>query len=139
MATVTSGRLAASPVIQTEITAVPKDATAATRNVSRGPTTLFTVLGDNQKAAAGNTQVWVKLFDTIANSWTPGTTQAVLGFPLEAYTSADDSQALGTYQLMHSATGARFEKGISISVSKEAGDAATADAGTDVRVDLTHS
>ena len=131
-----------SSLLQTQETVVLAGLTAAARqaqrNVSNGPTTLYGVLVDNQQAAASNTQVWVKLYDDISNSWVPGTTKALMGFPIEAWTSADDSQESGTYQVMVSKNGVAFENGISLMVSKEAGDTATADAATEVLVELVH-
>ncbi len=135
----TSARPAASRLVQTQAAVLSNTASFDHRNITRGPVTLFTVTADNQKAAAGNTKVWVKLYDNISNTWTPGTTKAKLGFPVEAYTSADDNQAIGTYQVMHSRTGILFEKGISIAGTKEGGDLATAAPGTDFLAELTHS
>lgn len=141
MATKTSGRLGASPAVTTQITAIQNVASAATRNVSRGATTLFGVTLDNQKGAGTSAQIWIKLYDSIANSWSPGTTKAKLGFPVEAWAAADNSQALGTYQVMQTVVGVRFEKGISIAASKEAGDSAAAppDALSPVQAELIHS
>ncbi len=135
----TSAQPVGGALRQTQVLIATNTAANATRNITAGPTTLFTVLADNQKAAASNTKVWVKLYDDISDGWTPGTTQASLGFPLTAYTSADDDQFTGTYQLMHTSTGLRFENGISVAASKEAGDLATAAPATDVGVQFTHS
>jgi len=130
-----------SSLVQTGITELSNAASAAARNVTRGPTTLFTITADNQKTETSNTKVWVKLYDIISNTWTPGTDKAALGFPVEAYvSSADpDNQGAGTYQVMHSRSGVQFEKGISIAGTKEAGDLATAAPGAAFAAELTHS
>lgn len=137
----TSGRggVTVASLLQTQVSEISNAASADSRNISRGPTQLFTVTADNQQAAASNTRVWVKLYDTIANSWAPGTTRALMGFPIEAWTAADDSQGLGTYQVMHSKTGIQFVNGISIAAAKTGGDDATAAPATLVRAELTHS
>lgn len=136
---VSTPRPVGGPLVQTKVLVLENTATNQTRNITAGPSTLFTVLADNQQAAASNTKVWVKLYDDISDGWTPGTTQAVIGFPIAAWTAADDSQFKGTYQLMHTSTGLRFEKGISAAASQEAGDEATAAPATDVGVEFTHS
>ncbi len=129
-----------STVQQTKVLILQHGATNQTRNITGGPSTLFTVLADNQAASASNTKVWVKLTDDISDGWTPGTTLSLLGFPMVAYTAADTGQFLGTYQLLHiGGTGLRFENGISAYASKEAGDLATAAPGTAVGVQFTHS
>ena len=68
----------------------------AQRNVVRTPTTVYGILVDNQKAEVSNTKVWVKVYDGVSDSWNPGTTIAIMGFPIEAWPSADDSQLKGT-------------------------------------------
>lgn len=123
----------------TQVNTPINTASADTRNVTRGTTTLFAAIADNQQAAAGNTQIWIKLYDDVSNTWTPGTTLAYLGFPVEAWTSADDQQADGTYQVMTIRPGLLFEKGISVAATKEAGDLATNPPATDAHLELVHS
>jgi hypothetical protein len=136
---VTSARPATSSLIQTQVSALSNAASAEARNVTRGAVTLFTVTVDNQAAAASNTKVWIKLYDDISNSWAPGTTKAKLGFPIEAWTAADGSQAIGTYQVMHSRSGVLFDNGISLAAAQTPGDDATAAPATNVLAELTHS
>lgn len=114
-----------SPTLQTNITEIGNTASQTARNVTRGATSLFGIVVDNQQAAASNVQVFIKLYDDISNTWTPGTTKAAFGFPIEAWTSADNSQALGTYQVAFSRTGMSFDNGISVAAAEEAGDTAT--------------
>ncbi len=132
----------AGAVQQTKVLVLAHTASVATRNITGGPSTLYTLLGDNLNVlVASNTKVWVKLTDDISDGWTPGTTLTLIGFPLVARTVDGDVtlQFTGSYQLLHINSGLRFENGISAYASKEAGDAATAAPGTDVGVQLTHS
>lgn len=139
---VSTPRPVGGPLTQTKVLILENTATNQTRNITAGPSTLFTVLADNlSSAVASNTKVWVKLTDDISDGWSPGTTKALLGFPVAARTVSSDvtMQFLGDYQLLHIGAGLQFENGISAFASKEAGDLATNPPGTDVGVQLTHS
>ena len=65
----------------------------AQRNVVRTPTTVYGILVDNQEAESGNTKVWIKVYDDVSDSWNPGTTKAIMGFPIEQRTAAADDLA----------------------------------------------
>ncbi len=120
----------------TQILIIPSTATAATRNVTNGPGTLHTIIVDNQKAAASNTKIWIKIYDVTSQGWTPGTTLPIIIFPIAAWTAADDSQLIGTYQVMTIPGGMPFENGLSISATEVDGDPVGSDPGTDVAVEL---
>lgn len=125
--------------IQTQVLILPSTATAATRNVTNGSGTLHAIIVDNQKAASGNTKTWVKIYDITSTGWAPGTTLPVIIFPVVLYTSADDSQLKGTYQVVVIPGGLLFENGLSIAASTLDGDEVGADPGTDIAVELVTS
>lgn len=125
-----------SEFFQTQILVLTSTASAATRNITNGPGTLHAIIVDNQKAAASNTKIWIKIYDVTSQGWAPGTTLPIIIFPIEQWTAADDSQEIGTYQVMIIPGGLPFENGLSISATEVDGDAVGSDPGTDVTVEL---
>lgn len=134
-----AGRLVRTRQIQTQVTEISNVASNASRNVTKGPTIIFAIVGDNQKAAASNTRVHLKIYDKTGDDWAPGTTQAIMGFPIEAWTSPDDAQFIGTSAMWIIPDGLPIENGVSIAVAKEFGDDATTAPATAVQAELVHS
>ena len=122
--------------VQTRIGAPSNQASAESRNVTKGAATLYGVIVDNQLTATGNTKSWIKLYDKTDQGWTPGSDASLLGFPVEQWTAADDSQMIGTVQACFIPEGFPVEKGLSIAASQEAGDSATTAPGADLMVEL---
>ena len=135
-----SGVLAPSGRTLTQVSGPTNSSSADTRNVTQGPATVFGITVDNQKAVASNTKIWAKLYDATTQGWTPGTDLAFMGFPVEAWTSEDDSQGIGTYQACFIPDGLPFANGVSIAAVQTAGDGGTGDSdpATNIIVELVH-
>ena len=125
--------------VLTQIKGVLSTEAAANRNVTNGPGILHAVIVDNQEDSTGNAKVWIKIYDVTSQGWKPGTTLPIIIFPIVVWTAADNSQGLGTYQVLIIPGGMPFENGLSISVSTLDGDDAGANSTTEVDVELVYT
>ena len=127
--------------VQTQVTGVTNVKSAAARNVTKGPTTLYAIVADNQEDEDSNVQIFVKVYDITTEGWVPANDQGIIGFPMEQYVSTNDpnNQFASTYIVCIIPEGLPIENGISVAASKEAGDDVTTAPVTEIQVEFVHS
>lgn len=137
-----SGQLLGRPAqAQTQVKGVTNAASAAARNISKGPTTLYAIIADNQEDEDSNVQIHIKVYDITSNGWAPASDQGIIGFPVEAYVSTGDpnNQFASTYIPVIIPEGLPIENGISVAASKEPGDDVSTAPVTEIQVEFVHS